>query len=464
MLAFLSTFKFAHWLPNLLASVIEATNNWNQTKVTSSEDSFAPSMEKLHLTSKEKRRSLTSALSSPVARITPKNAPKNSLRRPPVVAKLDIDYESPPLVFYGSPNRSSGAILSGQLELTVLEAEIVLKEFEMVLLGNVVFKKPALKDCLDCSIKRNELKKWIFVTEPVRYKAGKYCFPFSYLLPGHLPTTSHSPLGSIEYELRAHANTNFTGTVNFTRTLTVQRALQPSTDRTSTRVFPPTNIVTTVVLPATIHPIGQFVAQIRLSGIVKHLNENVQQRWRVQKLNWRIEEYASIISPACPKHQHKLVLNSPTPENRKNVKGVLHHLNRELAHGESKGRWKTDYEASQTELELPFSIRPSSRPVCDVKSATGLAVDHTLVLEMVLAEEQVMGKNMKFSSLTGVARVLKMKFGVILTERSGMGISWDEEQPPVYEDVPVSPPGYAALEEYTGEPIPCEGLGHLEET
>ena len=83
---------------------------------------------------------------------------------------------------------------------------------------------------------------------------------------------------------------------------------------------------------------------------------------------------------------------------------------------------------------------------------------------MVLAEEQVMGKNMKFSSLTGVARVLKMKFGVILTERSGMGISWDEEQPPVYEDVPVSPPGYAALEEYSGEPIPWEGLGHLEET
>lgn len=98
-----------------------------------------------------------------------------------------------------------------------------------------------------------------------------------------------------------------------------------------------------------------------------------------------------------------------------------------------------------------------------MKSATGLIVNHTLAIDIVLAEEQLIGKNTKFSSLTGVARVLKMKFGVILTERSGMGISWDEEQPPTYEDVPVSPPGYTALEEYNGEPIPREGLGRLEE-
>ncbi|MCJ1426005.1 hypothetical protein MMC29_003907 [Sticta canariensis] len=422
-------------------------------------------MEILHLTSKENRRSLTRALTLPAAKFTPKNIPKSSPKVSPAVsAKLDIDYESPPLMFYGSASRSSGAILSGQLELTVLEAEIVLKGFEMVLLGNVGFKKPAIKDCLDCSIKKNELKKWNFVPGPARYKAGKYSFPFSYLLPGHLPTTSYSPLGSIEYELRAYANINLKGTINFTRALTVQRALQPGTDRTSTRVFPPTNIVATVVLPPTVHPIGEFLVQIRLSGIVKYLREDLQQRWRVQKLSWRIEEYANVISPACDKHQHKLVLNSPSPQNSKNVKGVLHHLNRELAHGESKGGWKTDYPASQTELELPLHIGLSSRPVCDVKSATGLTVDHTLVLEMVLAEEQLVGKNTKFSSLTGLARVLKMKFGIILTERSGMGISWDEEQPPIYEDVPVRPPGYAALGEYDGEPIPSEGLHRLDES
>ena len=29
-----------------------------------------------------------------------------------------------------------------------------------------------------------------------------------------------------------------------------------------------------------------------------------------------------------------------------------------------------------------------------------------------------------------------------VTERAGLGISWDEEQPPMYGDVPASPPSY----------------------
>jgi hypothetical protein len=40
-----------------------------------------------------------------------------------------------------------------------------------------------------------------------------------------------------------------------------------------------------------------------------------------------------------------------------------------------------------------------------------------------------------------------MQFTLVVTEKSGMGISWDEEQPPVYEDVPNSPPGYPRMEE-----------------
>jgi len=51
----------------------------------------------------------------------------------------------------------------------------------------------------------------------------------------------------------------------------------------------------------------------------------------------------------------------------------------------------------------------------------------------------------------------------VVTERSGMGISWDEEQPPMYEDVPASPPLYAAgsqgarnkssVSDYEGPPL-----------
>lgn len=47
--------------------------------------------------------------------------------------------------------------------------------------------------------------------------------------------------------------------------------------------------------------------------------------------------------------------------------------------------------------------------------------------------------------------MLRMQFKVILTERSGMGISWDEEMPPMYEDVPISPPGYTKMEDWEGD-------------
>lgn len=60
-----------------------------------------------------------------------------------------------------------------------------------------------------------------------------------------------------------------------------------------------------------------------------------------------------------------------------------------------------------------------------------------------------------------MARVLRMQFGVMLTERAGMGISWDEEQPPMYGDVPVSPPGYATVEECARDPISYEELDQM---
>lgn len=43
---------------------------------------------------------------------------------------------------------------------------------------------------------------------------------------------------------------------------------------------------------------------------------------------------------------------------------------------------------------------------------------------------------------TGAARVLRMQFRLTVSDRSGLGISWDEETPPVYENIPAAPPTY----------------------
>ena len=396
---------------------------------------------------KEKRRSL-SGKSGSGGKGSPKMAPT-------LPAKLDIEMESPPLVFYGKTTQSTGALLSGQLSLTVTDPEVKLQTFEMQMLALCTTKKPVDKHCPECSSTTNAVYKWTFLTEPAVFKKGSHSFPFSYLMPGHYPATSHGTLGTIEYSLSARAVTSFSESITFTRPLQVQRALPPGTDKTSIRIFPPTNLAATIVLPPIIHPIGEFLVQMRIDGCVDKSKDR-QTRWRIQKMNWRIDEHSKIISAACPKHAHKVGGEG---------KGVLHQDNRVIGGEDMKNGWKTDFDSPGGLIEMEFmaAIKPGVKPLCDVESPTGLAVTHNLVVELVVFEEYCPSKNTKLVTPTGTARVLRMQFTLVVTERSGMGISWDEEMPPVYEDVPLSPPGYQkmGIEDYDGEPFPYEELDSL---
>lgn len=110
-------------------------------------------------------------------------------------------------------------------------------------------------------------------------------------------------------------------------------------------------------------------------------------------------------------------------------------------------------------MEFEASINPTSNPVCDLEAQGGLEARHNLVIELIVAEEFCPNRNTRLITPTGAARVLRMQFNLHVTERSGLGISWDEEMPPVYEDVPASPPGYTMLdgssvmEDYHGSPL-----------
>lgn len=404
-------------------------------------------MDLLHLGSKEKRRSLNNHLSS----VTKRNVSKEDSTVVAVApAKLSIDYESPPIIFYGNTHDSTGAILSGQLELDVTDTETRLTTFEMVLLGIITTKKPVVKDCVDCQTTTTQIQKWVFLSEPSRFNKGRHSFPFSYLLPGHLPTTSNGSLGSIRYTLKAHAMTSYSENIDFSRALTVQRAQMPRPDRTCLRCFAPTNITVSLTLPSIIHPIGTFPVQIRLDGILGAKGDT-QVRYIVQKMSWCIDESCTIISPACHKHERKIGSGDD--------KGILHQDRRFIGGEDIKDGWKTDYEipGGQVEHEFGISIRQNGRYVCDVKSATGFEVTHSFTFEVAVAEYHFMVKNPKYAIPTGNVRILRTLSKQILTERSGMGIAWDEEQPPVYNDVPLSPPRYA-IEHYQDEPISYEDL------
>lgn len=394
---------------------------------------------------KEKRNSLTHGLSIGRSSSPAKGSPKSSPKLAPATpAKLAVDMESPPLVFHGTTTQSTGALMSGSLLLTVTDPEMNLETLEMHLVARVKFKKPVHKDCPACAFKDTNLFHWKFLTEPHHFKQGMHSFPFSYLLPGHVPATSHGVLGNVDYILDAKAVSSMSDTITVSRPLTVQRALYPTGDKTSVRIFPPTNLSVRVVLPSVIHPVGEFPVIMTLTGVIDNRLKNIERRWRIRRLNWRLEETSKIISAACPKHAAKIGGEG---------KGIMHEDVRTLGSDDLKSGWKTDFDTAGGSIgfEWNAAIKPNTNPCCDVTSPTGLEVSHNLVLEIIVAEEQTMGVGNNRAAPTGSARVLRMQFKVVLTERSGLGISWDEEMPPMYEDVPNSPPGYMKVDDFVGD-------------
>jgi hypothetical protein len=158
-----------------------------------------------------------------------------------------------------------------------------------------------------------------------------------------------------------------------------------------------------------------------------------------------------VISPACPRHSAKLGGDG---------KGVLHEDIHIIGGDEMKSGWKTDFGQGSGKVEMDFQvrIRPQSNLSCDVESPCGLSIAHNLVVELIVAEEHCPHKNNRAVTPTGAARVLRMQFKSVVTDRSGLGISWDEEQPPTYGDVPESPPTYSQIGEYDLTNDDLEGL------
>lgn len=245
---------------------------------------------------------------------------------------------------------------------------------------------------------------------------------------------------TIDYVLKAVITPKVGEPITLSQSLNVKRAIQPpDTPRNSIRIFPPTNLTANCHLPAVIHPIGETTVSMRMDGIVKRNTETkTQTQWRLKRLTWRLDEMHKSISPACPKHLAKL------GEVDDVKKGIQRQDTRVIGSAEIKTGWKSDYSSPDgtIELEFPMSIDSHIKPFCDMKSKDGTEVSHALVVEMIVAEEWAPIKKPGQVTPTGAARVLRMHFQTTVTERAGLGISWDEEQPPLYENVPASPPGY----------------------
>lgn len=395
---------------------------------------------------KQKRNSL-SLRSSSKSRTSNTSSPKMQPQAPPR-AKIDLLIESPPLVFYGSPRHSTGALMTGHITLGVQPpyGELHVSSFTMRLRAVVTVKRPVSKDCHDCQQRQDELQNWTYITESKTVRKGDELeFPVSYLFDGGLPATvEEAPLGSIHYVLDMFARTVAGEETKQSRELKIKRAIPSESERTAIRIFPPTNLTGRCIIPTAIYPIGSFPMQLIMSGVVDK-RDNCQVRWRLRKVMWRVEEMSRMVSHACPRHAYKIGGQD---------KGQKHEDIRTIGSGEMKDGWKTDYDTAGGEITLQFegNLFPSRKPVCDTDTEAGFVTNHSLVIETIVSEERsISSKRPNEVQSTGAARILRMSFAVPITERAGMGISWDEEMPPMYDEVPASPPVYPQFAEAAAE-------------
>jgi arrestin-related trafficking adapter 1 len=346
----------------------------------------------------------------------------------------------------GTPQHSTGALLSTKIKLIVDDpsGKVTLNKWTRTLRAVSTTKKPVGKDCHQCSERYDVLSQADIITKPTTYHASDDNFvPFQFLFEGHLPATTHSPLGSVYYELLINATTSNNESISFTQPLNIQRAVPEGVPKASIRIFPPTNLTGRVQIPPVVHPIGTFPITMTLSGVVEK-RETSSTRWRLRKMMWRVEEHYTSVSTPCSQHVGKV----------KDGKAIQYTDTATLGNGELKTGWKTDFDTIggeiYVELDASVATSPKHKAICDVESQSGMKVNHNLVIELIVAEEFVPHKNSQMITPTGAARVLRMQFALNVTQRAGMGISWDEEMPPMYEDVPDSPPGYGSADKNNG--------------
>ncbi|KAM9922470.1 hypothetical protein OXX59_005796 [Metschnikowia pulcherrima] len=189
-------------------------------------------------------------------------------------------------------------------------------EVESVILSlvqTVHYTKPfivssnSVSSCKRCATRKSVLASWDVLSQRASFPDGSHAYPFSHLLPGSIAASSK--LGSahsysyIKYDLVAVAKCA-NKKVTVTLPVNVSRSILRGPDRNSLRVFPPTEVTASAVLPGVMYPKSTFPIELRMGHVV---NSKQDRRWRMRKLSWKLEEHTQIAAYACEDHAHKIM-------------------------------------------------------------------------------------------------------------------------------------------------------------
>lgn len=367
--------------------------------------------------------------------------PKTSL------VSLSCQIDTPRTVILNDPENSNNSLIEGRL---VLDAHHVVEveRLHAALRLYIIQKKPFKRGCRDCKNQITELKHRLFITSTTTLQCGKYEYPFSYRVPNDIPPSLDTSIVSISYEFEAEACIRRKGQLSRTprivtlkRSLNVARSLSvPNSTLYSRCIFQAAGIEIGCHFGSIIDPNSTHNVRLTMDGLLSYAGngENVQI-WRLCKCFWRLEETAKTTALACDRHTNEIE-GFEDDKVQKRSKVVV------LGEDGIYSGWNSDDTLGTLAMEFAFSLKKTKGRAINYTHDTGhrneVEVTHALVVELVLVKEYFPKGRPDQSIRTGVARILRTQYRVVLSDYARVSNLPVDECLPLYQELFPSPPIY----------------------
>jgi hypothetical protein len=334
---------------------------------------------------------------------------------------IEVQIVSAPPILVGFPNNAQGVPISGQLKLRLIaqcsrmvftQIRLSVVQITKIKTASVAIKSPykghratATSNVTIPKISREqteELAQWNAPTSACvlcldQNAEQRASFDFILQIPGHVPATTDTAIGSISYVLIATATVDESRTLQTRSSLPVQRAIpcsNPALEDTFLRRYHDTRLRSKLAVPAVIDPTGPFPVNLLFWGLAA-TGKSISSRLAIRECKWRIDETTRIVSISSPELGRSGVQTHQE----------MGHYVRRLAGGKCGERWTRDGDSTSCdfEIKLPKSANtsspvplclepPTQRVISDIADAsnspkTEILVSHVLVLEFAMMEE-----------------------------------------------------------------------------